>query len=332
MKAVLLRSALVLLLVAAGGLLLGPLLSGCDAPGGVDSPATKADDAFTQQRLDDWLGGGGLGVVVLTWGLKLALAVLGVVFLVREIQRADRLAHAPAADPRPRGALAVASPGQALGLAILFPLGVQILLVALFPPDRPRPVGPLEFGVVVAVASFLPPALITVLRRLRLGAGTLPTVGEGVRAGLAFACIATLVVLPIQLGWVLTLHARGEPLVVQDVIQKFMQPEQGYQPWLLGFFGVFIAPFTEEAVFRGLLYPALRARMPGGPFAAAVVVSLLFAAIHGSLLAFVPLFVLAMVLTWVMERTNSLLACVIVHAIHNAASVLPLLVRHAQSA
>jgi membrane protease YdiL (CAAX protease family) len=326
MRPVALRAAVVLLLVAAGALLLGPLMR--VDPGGVDpAPGGRAPGEYTQDLLDEWMGEH-RATLWLMWGVKGLLLLGGVLFLVREILRADRERHRPS-PPGPEP-LVVATPTQTLWLALLFPLGVQLLLVGLFPPGATRPVGDLEFGVIVAVAAFLPPALIVVLRRWRLGGTSLPRPGSAVKAGVAFACLATLIVLPVQLGWVLALQARGVAPEVQEVVAKFARPEASYQPWLLGFFGVFVAPFTEEAVFRGLLYPALRRRMPGGPFGAAVAVSLLFALIHASLLAFVPLFVLAMVLAWTMERTNSLLACVVVHAIHNASSVLPLLVRHGQ--
>jgi membrane protease YdiL (CAAX protease family) len=165
---------------------------------------------------------------------------------------------------------------------------------------------------------------------MRLGADRIPRASTGFVEGLRFVCIALLVVIPVQILWGLALNARGVPLEVQDVVQTFARPGDPVQPWLLVVFGFVVAPFTEEGVFRGLLYPSFRARIPGGPFAAAVVVSLLFAGIHGSLLAAVPLFALALVLTWVMERTNSLLACVVVHAVHNGVSLLPMLVRHLQ--
>jgi membrane protease YdiL (CAAX protease family) len=319
MNSVALRAAVVLLVVAGAALFLGPLLR--------PPPTGSLKEAFTQAHLNAWMNEDGATVLVL-WVVKGALALVGVYFLVRELLRVDRALHrasAPALEP-----LEIATPLETLWLALLLPLGVQLVLTGLFPPGKGRPVGELEFNVIVTVASSLPPALIIVLRRLRLGGASLPSVGRGAAAGVAFASIATLLVLPIQLGWVVALDARGLPLEVQGVVSAFIRPEAPHVPWLMGVFGVFVAPFTEEAIFRGLLYPTLRRRLPGGPFAAAVLVSLLFAAIHNSLLAFVPLFALAMVLAWTMERTGSLLACVVVHAIHNASSVVPLLLRHAQ--
>jgi membrane protease YdiL (CAAX protease family) len=257
--------------------------------------------------------------------------LLGCVFLVQIYLRAEKVRHGLLPPlPGALGPTVVATPRQALALGLGWPLGVM-LLSAVFLGLRKLPENQmLAYGIATAVAAFFPPALITCLRRQRLGAGRVPSAPAGFAAGLVFVCIALLIVIPVQMLWGLALYARDIPIEVQDVVRHFAQPSDPVQPWLVAVLGVVVAPFTEEGVFRGLLYPSLRGQMPGGPFAAAVLVSLLFAGIHGSLLAVVPLFALALVLTWVMERTNSLLACVVVHAIHNALSLLPMMVRHLQ--
>ena len=54
-------------------------------------------------------------------------------------------------------------------------------------------------------------------------------------------------------------------------------------------------------------------------------VSALFALIHVNLPTFVPLFALALALTWLYERTDNLLAPIIAHALFNAANFAVLL-------
>lgn len=93
-------------------------------------------------------------------------------------------------------------------------------------------------------------------------------------------------------------------------------------PWLkiyLGFFAVVLAPLAEEFIFRGLLFSGFK--KIGWPKCGWIVVSLLFAAIHASAPIFLPLFVFALTLTWLYEKTEGLLAPVIAHSLFNAANL-----------
>lgn len=152
--------------------------------------------------------------------------------------------------------------------------------------------------------------------------------------GFRALCIALLIGTPVAIAWTFLIQAvTGEQPALQELVNTALDPKSGYEPWLIAGFGIFLAPLTEEALFRGLLYPAFRRTLvrfgrseKRATWTAAIAVSLLFAAVHGSLLALAPLFVLAMVLTWLMQRTNSLWACIIAHMIHNALSMIPLLV------
>lgn len=80
------------------------------------------------------------------------------------------------------------------------------------------------------------------------------------------------------------------------------------------------AAIFEELVFRGVLYRGLRLHL--GPVGAAVLSSLVFAAIHPSLSTILPLFVLALVLCWVTERSGGLLPAMLVHGLWNGGSLL----------
>lgn len=81
-------------------------------------------------------------------------------------------------------------------------------------------------------------------------------------------------------------------------------------------FAVVLAPVAEEFIFRGMLYPFVK--QLGYPRLALVGVSLAFALIHDDAATFVPLFVLALILTWLYERTDSLLAPIAAHGFFNA--------------
>ncbi|MEX1156278.1 MAG: CPBP family intramembrane glutamic endopeptidase [Chloroflexota bacterium] len=89
---------------------------------------------------------------------------------------------------------------------------------------------------------------------------------------------------------------------------------------------VVVAPIAEELFFRGVAYNAwIRER---GPRFALYGSAVLFALIHGSVFALVPIFALGIALALVYRRTGSLPAAMAMHAGFNAISVvLTLLVR-----
>jgi len=83
----------------------------------------------------------------------------------------------------------------------------------------------------------------------------------------------------------------------------------------IGAFTVVIAPVAEEFIFRGLLFPFVK--QLGFPRTAWFGVSALFGLIHWDAAIFVPLFVLALVLTWLYNKTGNLLVPITVHILFN---------------
>ncbi|HEY3763009.1 MAG TPA: type II CAAX endopeptidase family protein [Verrucomicrobiae bacterium] len=88
----------------------------------------------------------------------------------------------------------------------------------------------------------------------------------------------------------------------------------------LDVFTVALAPVAEEFIFRGVLYTYLK--QLGCPWLAFFGVSALFALIHGDAAIAVPLFVLALALTWLYEKTDNLLAPIAAHSLFNAANLI----------
>jgi membrane protease YdiL (CAAX protease family) len=141
---------------------------------------------------------------------------------------------------------------------------------------------------------------------------------------LAWATAGLLVVLPVALaleslsqavlqkiGW-----APQAQAAVEMLLNAPLWPTGVY----LGLFAVVLAPIAEEFIFRGVLFPFVR--QLGYPRLAWFGVSGLFALIHGDVAIFVPLFVLALALTWLYEKTGSLLAPIAVHGLFNAANLV----------
>lgn len=84
------------------------------------------------------------------------------------------------------------------------------------------------------------------------------------------------------------------------------------------------APLSEEIVFRGYLYPAMK-RFSNIPIAT-IFTGLLFGAVHMNLLSLIPLAIFGMVLAIIYEISGSLWAPIAAHVLFNSATVLAQLI------
>jgi membrane protease YdiL (CAAX protease family) len=141
---------------------------------------------------------------------------------------------------------------------------------------------------------------------------------------LAWAALGFLVVLPVALALESLSQAVLQKIGWEPQAQTAVELLRNAPLWptgvYLGFFAVVLAPIAEEFLFRGVLFPFVR--QLGFPRLAWFGVSGLFALIHGDVAIFVPLFVLALALTWLYERTGSLLAPIAVHSLFNTANLV----------
>ncbi len=146
-----------------------------------------------------------------------------------------------------------------------------------------------------------------------------------------FGTLVALLFLP--LGWGLQ---QASALMMTHLPHFKLQPEEQLpvrvlrvsMSWpgrlTLGAAAILLAPVAEEMLFRGILYPAVK--QLGFPRLALWGSALLFAAVHMNAVTFVPLTVLAVVLTALYERTDNLLAPIIAHALFNALNFITLFV------
>ena len=144
---------------------------------------------------------------------------------------------------------------------------------------------------------------------------------------------------PRALGWAMAALIVVLPVVLSlNYFSEIAMQEAGWQPksqaavellmgaplWptgiYLGFFAVVLAPVAEEFIFRGVLFPFVK--QLGWPKLAWFGVSFLFALIHGTAAILIPLFVLALALTWLYEKTGNLLAPIVVHGLFNGANLV----------
>jgi membrane protease YdiL (CAAX protease family) len=116
------------------------------------------------------------------------------------------------------------------------------------------------------------------------------------------------------------LHVPPEP---QSAVQTVQNTSSLAHRLVLGGGTIVVAPFAEEMLFRGILYPCIKAA--GFPRIAFWGTALAFGAVHMNLMNFLPLFALALVLTLLYEKTNNLLAPIAAHSLFNAVNFVKLL-------
>ncbi len=145
--------------------------------------------------------------------------------------------------------------------------------------------------------------------------------GQGKWRAIPLGIAAAVAILPVAFllqefsGYLMEL-ARLKP-EMQTVVQELQKPGA---PWFetafLGILAILIAPVAEEAMFRGILYPTIK--QFGHPRLALWGTSLLFGLSHFSMVTLAPLTVFAMLLVFLYETTDNLLAPIVAHSLFNA--------------
>ena len=144
------------------------------------------------------------------------------------------------------------------------------------------------------------------------------------KTSLLFGALGALIFLPV--GWGLQLVSSdaisrmGWKPELQPAVQVLVNADVWQSRVILGLVTIGLAPVAEETLFRGILYPAVK-RL-GYPRAALWTVSLLFALVHFNPPTFLPLFVMAVMLTRLYDSTGNLLGPIMLHCLFNAANFL----------
>ena len=153
----------------------------------------------------------------------------------------------------------------------------------------------------------------------------------GLGIGVGVAILVANVALDSLFSWLGIRQDQAEQFA-----QQFSLLEQGALGQALFFlFGAIGAPLSEEVLFRGYGFNALRRALPserGGLVLAYLGSALIFTLPHalgvtqGTIALLIPLFLIGLALAWLMHYTGSLLPCVIAHAMNNSFGLLALLI------
>ncbi len=178
----------------------------------------------------------------------------------------------------------------------------------------------------VGVFSFQGAALVLVWRFVRghdLRWGEAFGFCNRASAAVLFGALAVIVFFPLgRLLQLLSIHILTwlhlDP-TAQTAVEVLRLASRGPGLIAFGLVTVVVVPLAEELVFRGILYPAIKSY--GFPRLALWGTSALFAAIHFNLTIFLPLLLLALVLTWLYEKTDNLLAPIAAHSLFNAVNL-----------
>lgn len=104
----------------------------------------------------------------------------------------------------------------------------------------------------------------------------------------------------------------------QEVVTMFRKTQESGDQGaiaLMAFTAVIFQPFVEEYLFRGYLYGVFKGW--SGPIASAIFTATLFATIHMSLAALLPLLILALILTLAYEWSGTLWVPIAMHMTFN---------------
>ncbi|WP_035372918.1 CPBP family intramembrane glutamic endopeptidase [Pseudoduganella violaceinigra] len=241
-----------------------------------------------------------------TWHLRLAAIVLLVSLALSLWQRArDSLPYLldPSAVPPPRVS---ASDGFLAAVAIFL---LQLLLG--FALQRPgTPASLLQQTVVAIVPGALVYGLTLLLYR-RFGTSGVPRLWQGPWCAAWRSAVGwgLLMALPAVATSILWGAFPGRANLIQD------SPHPASWLWVAAL-AILASPVFEEFIFRGLMFGGLRRSLPLLP--AMLSSAALFAVIHPPL-AMAPVFVVGLCTAYAAERSKSLLAPILVHALYNAA-------------
>lgn len=150
-----------------------------------------------------------------------------------------------------------------------------------------------------------------------------PSRGHLLRDGFITLLAALPLLFAVNGVWVLLLEALNLSTEKQPLVDLFAQAESPLIIGAMALLAVGLAPLAEELIFRAGLFRYLRTRVPTA--VALCLPALIFASLHGNLVAFGPLLTLGVVFAVAYERTGRIGVPIVAHALFNLNTILMLL-------
>lgn len=109
----------------------------------------------------------------------------------------------------------------------------------------------------------------------------------------------------------------------QDIVNEVLKAKDTTRIVILVIGACIVAPFAEEIIFRGYLYPAMKRY--AGPYVAALASGVIFGAMHVEIWSVIPLSLFGILLAALYERSGSIYTCMLTHCIFNTVTITLLL-------
>lgn len=188
-----------------------------------------------------------------------------------------------------------------------------------------RTLAPTLVGGGVLLGLYL--ALLAIVWGASVNAGVRFTDAVGLRSSTGLRWYAAALGAAV-LGWLFSavfmagLTALGVEVPREDLAVFRLLPSGSLGVAIVVLLLVFVAPFAEEVIYRGVLLSALSNRW--GTAAGLAVSSAVFSAAHLSLFGLVPLLVAGGLFGWLFIRSRSLRVAIVAHVAYNAFGVIAL--------
>jgi len=205
-----------------------------------------------------------------------------------------------------------------------FLLGIVLGFLGTLEPGAASPRQPDQFVLLaLATTGFLVLLTIRLARRARGGMRLVfGMAGRGKGLAALFGAAVGFGVAPVGMALLRLAMDYLPGSIFHLRIRTGLEEATVQAPLPILFLMVVAAPIAEEAFFRGLAYPAFRARF--GVTLASLLTTLLFVPLHLSMLALIPLTLLSLVLCLLREVHGSVTGAIVAHATYNLTLLLGL--------